>query len=63
MVHFGTQAAAEYVCRQDLLRDLLSRLSRSNSGEVRPFEVLLHVKVTRGVPVETQLLAVRERTQ
>jgi hypothetical protein len=57
---FGTQAAAEYVCRQ--LRDLLSRLSISSTGEVQPFEALLHVKVTRGVPVETQLLAVRERT-
>jgi hypothetical protein len=59
---FGTQAAAEYVCRQDSLRDLLSRLSTSSTGEVQPFEALLHVKVTRGVPVETQLLAVRERT-
>jgi hypothetical protein len=59
---FGTQAASEYVCRQDSLRDLLSRLSISSTGEVQPFEALLHVKVTRGVPVETQLLAVRERT-
>lgn len=57
---FGTQAAAEYVCRQDSLRELLSRLSRSKSGDVQPFEALLSIKVTHGVPVETHLLAVRE---
>jgi hypothetical protein len=28
---------------------------------VKPFEALLRVKVTRGVPVETQLVAVRRR--
>jgi len=59
---FGTQGAVEYVCSQDSLRNLLSRLVRSNTGELQPFEALLHVKVTRGVPVETQLLVVRERT-
>jgi hypothetical protein len=59
---FGTQAAAEYVCRQDSLHDLLSRLSISNTGEVQPFEALLHVQIIRGVPVETHLLVVRERT-
>jgi hypothetical protein len=59
---FGTQGAVEYVCNQDSLRYLLSRLQRSNTGEVEPFEALLHVKVTRGVPVDTELLLVRERT-
>jgi len=57
---FGTQAAAEYVCRPDSLRELLSRLTVSKSGEVQPFEALLGIKVAHGVPVETHLLAVRE---
>jgi hypothetical protein len=57
---FGTQAAAEYVCRRDSLHELLSRLSRSESGDVEPFEALLGIKVTHGVPVEAHLLAVRE---
>lgn len=57
---FGTQAAVEYVCRQSSLKALLSRLSVSNPGGVKPFEALLRVKVTRGVPVETELLAVRQ---
>ncbi len=56
---FGTQAAVAYVCRQDSLKQLLSRLSVSKTGDLKPFEALLRVKVVRGVPVEVTLLAVR----
>ena len=56
----GTQSAVEYVCRRDSLKGLLSRLSASKTGELKPFEALLRVKVIRGVPVETELLAVRQ---
>jgi hypothetical protein len=58
---FGTQGAVEYICSESSLKELLLRLSVSPSGEVRPFEALLHVKVTHGVPVEEKLVAVRER--
>ena len=57
----GTQAAAEYVCREDSLTELLQRLGVSKAGEMKPFEALLHVKVTHGVPVITDLVAVRKR--
>jgi hypothetical protein len=56
----GTQAAAEYVCREDSLTELLRRLGVSNAGEVKPFEALVRVKVTHGVPVLTELVAVRK---
>jgi hypothetical protein len=56
----GTQAAAEYVCRQDSLEQLLLRLTVSDIGEVKPFEAVLHVKVVRGVPVATELVALRK---
>jgi hypothetical protein len=56
----GTQAAAEYVCREDSLTELLQRLGVSKTGEVKPFEALLHVKITHGVPVLTDLVAVRK---
>ncbi len=56
----GTQAAVEYVCRPDSLQELLSRLGTSRSAEVQPFEAVLRTKVTRGVPVETQLVALRK---
>jgi len=58
---FGTQGAAEFACRQSSLEQLLSRLSASRGGELKPFEALLHVKVARGVPVESELVAVRTR--
>jgi hypothetical protein len=58
----GTQAAVEYVCRQDSLKELLLRLSVSNAGELKPFEAVLRVKVVRGVPVKTDLVALRTET-
>jgi hypothetical protein len=58
----GTQAAAEYVCRQDSLQQLLLRLSVSE-GQMKPFEAVLRVKVARGVPVATELVALREVPQ
>jgi hypothetical protein len=56
----GTQAAAEYVCHEDSLGQLLSRLNVPPEGELRPFEIVLHVKVARGVPVESEIVAVRK---
>jgi hypothetical protein len=58
---FGTQAAAEYVCREDSLEELLRRLGVSKTADLKPFEALLHVKVTHGVPVMTDLVAIRKR--
>ena len=56
----GTQAAAEYVCREDSLAELLQRLGVSNAGELKSFEALLRVKVTHGVPVKADLVALRK---
>ncbi|HKV24652.1 MAG TPA: helix-turn-helix domain-containing protein [Candidatus Acidoferrum sp.] len=55
----GTQAAVEYVCRQSSVEELLLRLSVSQEGQLKPFEAVIHVKVARGVPVETELVAIR----
>jgi hypothetical protein len=57
----GTQAAVEYVCANGSLEELLRRLGVQRGSEVKPFEALLRVKVTRGVPVGVQLVAVRNR--
>jgi len=57
---FGTQGAVEYVCRPDSLGELLLRLSVSDTGDLKPFEALLRVKVTKGVPVETELVSLRK---
>lgn len=54
----GTQAAVEYVCEQASLEELMRKLA-PHGGEIKPFEALLRVKVTRGVPVGIQMVAVR----
>ena len=56
----GTQAAVEYVCQQNSLEELLLRLSVSNSGELKPFEAVIRVKVAKGVPVASELVALRK---
>ena len=56
----GTQAAVEYVCQRDSLEQLLLRLSVSNSGELKPFEAVIRVKVAKGVPVGSELVALRK---
>jgi hypothetical protein len=58
----GTQAAVEYVCRQSSVEELLLRLPVSQTGQIKPFEAVIRVKVTRGVPVGTELVALRSGT-
>jgi hypothetical protein len=57
---FGTQGAVEFVCRPDAVEKLLQEMPGSNS-EMKPFEALVRVKIARGVPLETELVAVRAR--
>lgn len=57
----GTQAAVEYVSTNDSVEQLLRSLAVPSGAEIAPFEALLRVKVTRGVPVDIQLVAVRHR--
>jgi hypothetical protein len=59
---FGTQAAVEYVCRENSVRELLQRLNASKPGDLKPFEALLHIKIAHGVPVVTDLVSVRNRS-
>ena len=53
----GTQAAVEYVCEPGSVEELMRKLAPD--GSINPFEALLRVKVTRGVPVGIQLVATR----
>ncbi|MGA7294133.1 MAG: hypothetical protein WBW85_16485, partial [Terriglobales bacterium] len=58
---FGTQGAVEFVCRPDSVDKLLHAIPNSGAGPIKPFEALIHVKIARGVPVETELVGVRSR--
>jgi hypothetical protein len=55
----GTQAAVEFVTRENYLHELLSKLKVTSPEELTPFEALIRVKVTKGVPVESSLVALR----
>jgi len=55
----GTQAAVEFVCSQNLLEELLRKLAVTAPGELKPFEAVIRVKVARGVPVESTIMALR----
>src|ERR1700722_6074318 len=57
---FGTQGVVEFVCRPDSVEKLMQELPGSKS-EMKPFEALVRVKIARGVPLETELIAVRPR--
>lgn len=55
----GTEAAVEFACDPARIRELLGRVSGSSDADVRPFEAVLQVKVSKGVPVHSQIVAVR----
>jgi hypothetical protein len=55
----ATQAAVEFVCHENSVEALLLRLPVSEDGHLKPFEAVIRVKVTRGVPVNTELVALR----
>jgi hypothetical protein len=54
----GIQAAVEYVCRNNKVDELLKRVGRSAGGDVMPFEAVIRIRVSRGVPVGSELVAV-----
>jgi hypothetical protein len=57
----GTQAAVEYVCSKTSVEQLLKRVRRTGA-EIMPFEAVIRVSISRGVPVSSQLVAVNMRT-
>ena len=57
---FGTQGAVEFVCRPDSVQKLMHDMPGSTNA-MKPFEALVRVKIARGVPLDTELVAVRPR--
>lgn len=54
----GTEAAVEYLCHPETLSVLLDKLGKQNYEA--NFEAVLYVKIARGVPVKTELVAFRK---
>jgi hypothetical protein len=55
----GTQAAVEFVTRESYLDELLKKMNVKQPSELKPFEAVIQVKVAKGVPVESTLVALR----
>jgi hypothetical protein len=55
----GTQAAVEYVTRENYLSELLKKMNVTQPSDLKPFEAVIQVKVARGVPVESSIVAIR----
>ena len=57
----GTQAAVEFACSATSVEQILKRLGSAGS-EIMPLEAIIHVSISRGVPVSSELVAVHMRT-
>lgn len=55
----GTQAAVDFACDSDSIKDLLHRLDIRPGSAMTPFEALLRVKVANDVPLTTELVKIR----
>ena len=55
----GTQAAVDFACDPDSVKDLLHRLDIQPGAAMTPFEALLRVKVANDVPMTTELVKFR----
>jgi hypothetical protein len=51
----GTQAAVEFVCREDTVRELLNRAGNPRPGSRPLFEAVLDVHIKGGVPLRTEI--------
>jgi hypothetical protein len=56
----GTQAAVEYVTRENYLATLLQKMDVTQPVQLTPFEAVIRVKVAKGVPVESDIVAFRK---
>jgi hypothetical protein len=57
----GTQAAVEFVCRPRRVEELLAAMGAQTKGPIPTFEALLRVKVSGGVPVQSEIVAVHRQ--
>jgi hypothetical protein len=53
----GTQAAVEFMCNPDSVRQLTKAIQKSD-GSLTSFESVLHIKMSGGVPLQADIVAV-----
>ena len=55
----GTQAAVEFVTRENHVAELLNKMNVKKASEMKRFEAVVQAKVAKGVPTELTLVALR----
>ena len=60
ITEFGTQAAAEFVTREQYVSALLAKLHVQTGESVPSFEALLRTTITGGVPTQIELVSVHK---
>jgi len=60
ITEYGTQAAAEFVTREQYIGALLAKLHVQSGGPVPCFEALLRTTMTGGVPTQIDLVSVHQ---
>ena len=60
ITEFGTQAAAEFVTREQYVAALLAKLRVQPGGSVPLFEALLRTTITGGVPTQIELVSAHQ---
>jgi hypothetical protein len=55
----GTQAAVDFACDPESVKDLLHRLNIELGSSMTPFEALLRVRIANDVPLTTELVKFR----
>ncbi|HUB77934.1 MAG TPA: hypothetical protein VMB03_04010 [Bryobacteraceae bacterium] len=58
ITEYGTEAAADFVTREESIKDLLAKLGVRDGSPVPAFEALLYTRVTGGVPIGQRLTLV-----
>jgi hypothetical protein len=58
---FGTQGATEFLLDENHVSGLLKRLRVGSSGRLPFFEALLRIKISGGVPVQPELVLLKNR--
>jgi hypothetical protein len=59
----GTEGAVDFVCRANKVEELLAKLEIGPEDPVEAFECVLEIDISGGVPLDSRIVAVRNRAQ
>jgi hypothetical protein len=58
----GTEGAVDFVCRANKLEELLAKLGVGPNDPLGPFESVLEIDISGGVPIDSRIVALRNHS-